>query len=112
MADQSKQRGFTPGPWTVYHRCSGCTGNDDERLGLGLEVVGPEPASLRGDYARAADARVLAASKDLYEALRRIREDARITGLDQKAGWDAWFAMADAALAKAEGRDTGGDDEG
>ena len=51
-----------------------------------------------------ANARLIAAAPDLHEALYRLTREADLDGLRQKAGWDAWLSMADAALAKAEGR--------
>ena len=65
-------RQHTPGPWTVEHRSVHGTPQDDQINGLGLEVVGPEPAYSRGDYARAADANLIAAAPDLLEALETL----------------------------------------
>lgn len=45
--------------------------------------------------------RLKALNAELVEALERLCCDARITGLDQKAGWDCWFIQANAVLAKA-----------
>jgi hypothetical protein len=108
MTDSEKH---TPGPWTVHHRCRGCTEQDDEQLGLGLEVVGPEPASGRGDYARAADARLIAAAPDLLEALREVEAIMMtVEPRSDKAEYLAGRQRVLAAIAKAEGRE-GGDHE-
>lgn len=64
-----KQTNHTPGPWTVCHRHVDCGPDDDEMSGLGLEVDGP-PVPMRGDYAFAADARLIAAAPDMLAALR------------------------------------------
>lgn len=64
----------TPGPWTVSHRHVDCTEYDDERSGLGLEIEGPDRPILRGDFARSADARLVALAPLMARLL--------ITGLD------------------------------
>ena len=61
----------TPGPWTVRHRCVGNSPNDDENCGLGLEVDGPPEAQLRGRFALAADAHLVAAAPELLAALEQ-----------------------------------------
>ena len=55
----------TPGPWTVRHRCVDKSPYDDESCGLGLEVDGPPEPQLRGRFARAADAHLIAAAPEL-----------------------------------------------
>lgn len=35
----------------------------------------------------------------LQEALERLVTEAKLDGMDKRAGWDAWIAMADEALA-------------
>ena len=60
----------TPGPWTVRHRCVDKSPYDDESCGLGLEVDGP-PEPMRGRFARAADAHLVAAAPELLAALEQ-----------------------------------------
>lgn len=48
-----------------------------------------------------ANARLIAAAPDLLEALNRLCTEAFITKIDEQAGWDVWFGMARAAIAKA-----------
>ena len=62
----------TPGPWRAVHRHAHGGPDDDERAGLGWEIEGPAEPMLRGQFARAADARLVAAAPTLYEALREI----------------------------------------
>lgn len=54
-------------------------------------------------HANAADAHLIAAAPDLYEALYRLTRDCEIAGLQEQAGFDCWIIMANAALAKARG---------
>ena len=54
----------TKGPWGVRHLCSGCTPEDDEGAGLGLELIGPPQPWLEGQFARAADAQFCAHARD------------------------------------------------
>ncbi len=61
----------TPGPWTVHHRCVDKSPYDDESCGLGLEVDGPPEPQLRGRFARAADAHLIAAAPELLAALEQ-----------------------------------------
>jgi hypothetical protein len=37
----------------------------------------------------------------LFEALTRLVAEAKLDGLDKRAGWDAWISMADEALSAA-----------
>lgn len=60
---------FTPGPWVVSHRCSGAGWHDDETFGLGWELEGPPEPMLRGMFAKAADAHLIASAPNLYAAL-------------------------------------------
>ena len=62
----------TPGPWKARHRAFGLTAEDDECSGLGLVVDGPPEAWNRGQYARGADARFIAAAR---EALPRLLDE-------------------------------------
>ena len=61
----------TPGPWTVRHRCVDKSPYDDESCGLGLEVDGPPEPQLRGRFARAVDAHLVAAAPELLAALEQ-----------------------------------------
>lgn len=68
-AIQERCRRATKGPWGVRHLCSGCTPEDDESAGLGLELVGPPQPWLEGQFARAADAQFAAHARDDVPAL-------------------------------------------
>lgn len=50
-----------------------------------------------------ANAHLIAAAPDLYEALYRLTRDCEIAGLQEQAGFDCWISMANTALAKARG---------
>lgn len=67
----------TPGPWVARHRAVDRTQHDDESSGLGLEVHGPPEASGRGQFARSADAKFIALSRDyvplLLDEIDRLR---------------------------------------
>ncbi len=74
----------TPGPWEATHRHVGLSAMDDESGGLGLEVEGPPDASLRGQFARGADATFIAASRTDIPAL--LAHIARLEAtIDQQA---------------------------
>lgn len=64
----------TPGPWTAIRRYYRAVPHDDERSGFGWEVEGPEMPTLRGMFARAADAHLVAASPDMLDAIERLLE--------------------------------------
>ena len=60
----------TPSPWTVYHRdMRGNPETDEMSSGLGLEIKGPPEPALRGQFAKAADAQVMARSREAMPAL-------------------------------------------
>ena len=42
--------------------------------GLGWDIDGPLEPMLRGQFSRAADARLVASAPDMYQALRAIRD--------------------------------------
>ena len=65
--------GHTPAPWRAVPRDSDNDGSQDERAGLGWDVEGPPEATLRGQFARAADAKLAAAAPELLEALLGLR---------------------------------------
>lgn len=65
----------TPGPWTVTHRHAGRSPAEDECCGLGLDIEGPPEAMNRGQFARAADARLIAASPEMYDELQECITD-------------------------------------
>lgn len=110
----------TPGPWDVMS-VSATTGNisvghRDKRIviadvtnaaSLGDMLFG---AMQRGGggfapddcHTQFANARLIAAAPDLLEALYRLKTEAEIAGLADKAGWDAWISMANEAIAKAD----------
>jgi hypothetical protein len=90
----------TPGPWAVHPvRARVDAFNSGDALPV-CELLWPTDE--RTEEETEANAALIAAAPDLLEALQRLRNEAKLTGLDQQAGWDAWFAMADEALAKAE----------
>lgn len=84
--------GHTPAPWVAKARAVDSTGQDD--YFLGWDITGP-PEAQRGQFARAADARLAAAAPELYEALKAM--------LNPDTEGDIDIAMV--ALRKAEGRE-------
>ena len=116
----------TPGPWTVRHRCVDTSPYDDERCGLGLEVDGPPEPHLRGRFARAAAAHLVAAAPELLAALEAVllfhsgrewdettrREWLRLVGAPD-ATTKVLCDVARAVIAKARGEaDPTSEDEG
>lgn len=95
----------TPGPWqaTSWEAKSG---------GTDWVVWGPKSpnhdyhSDLRGDFGSEADARLIAAAPDMYEALRELMDIVQ-HAIDQRttADMDSFTLQpARLALAKAEGR--------
>ena len=64
----------TPGPWTARPRDAFYDGSQDEVSGLGWDVDGPPKPMLRGQFSRAADARLVASAPDMYQALLAVRD--------------------------------------
>jgi hypothetical protein len=99
----------TAGPWTARHRHVKATATDDEMAGLGWEIDGPPEASLRGQFARAADAHLIAAAPCLLKVidhplLREALGFLEDAGSDEAWGFARqWMELRDAALAKARG---------
>ena len=97
----------TPGPSRAVHRHSHGGADDDELAGLGWEIEGPAEPALRGQFARAADARLAAEAPTLYEALREIAGLAR--GPDMDEGTVHIIAdIAGKTLAQVEGEEEAG----
>ena len=77
---------FTPGPWWASPRHVGNDGTQDEMSGLGWDVEGPVEPDGRGQFAKAADAYLVAAAPELFDALR--------AALRQSSGWRSQAAIA------------------
>ena len=107
------QAEHTPGPWTVRHRCVDKSPYDDESCGLGLEVDGPLEPQLRGRFARAADAHLVAAAPELLAALtycEAVMDEAardqmlkELTDAELGKLWTDTLAATRAAIVKARG---------
>ena len=96
----------TPGPWRVKHRHIHAEHDSDEMGGLGWELTGP-PKPIRGDFARAADARLIASAPDLLTALTEMEAavNASVSGtrtIDVPT-WTRLLAQAQTAMQKARG---------
>ena len=77
-AIQARADAATKGPWTAYHRCSGCTGEDDECCGIGPEITGPPNRVNKGQFERGADASFIAhAREDVPALLAQLRYERR-----------------------------------
>lgn len=95
---------FTPGPWKVKHRHCYCTAHDNEYDGLGLEVEGPPEATNRGQFARSADALLIAAAPQLYEALAAVEWEECHTDTDyNKTGELIWYVCPSCDGVRDEG---------
>jgi hypothetical protein len=102
--DSHMENGFTPGPWG-QHECYDASG---ARL-VSYDVHGPHAHSLNGVavlasvFGNEANARLIAAAPELFEALGNTLALARLKfgNLDPDA--NTIFAKADAVLAKAHG---------
>jgi hypothetical protein len=94
--------GHTPGPWQATARAVDSTGQDDYELGW--DIAGP-PEAQRGQFARAADARLAAAAPEMLEELRGFL-DGVFYG-DDREQWllpsDERISRVRVLLAKVEG---------
>lgn len=98
----------TEGPWEAKHRHAGAAKHDDERAGLGWDIVGPPVPQIRGRFSRAADAHLVAAAPDLLAALSDLMEyreeiEADLGVWASKASVRRLLDTAQAAIAKAKG---------
>lgn len=92
---------WTPGPWTI-------TGASARTVWAGeAQIAVIDDPALSYDEQRA-NARIVAAAPDMAEALRTTRSNiVTLNACHADKGiaqYDAWLAVVDAALAKAEGR--------
>jgi hypothetical protein len=93
----------TPGPWAVVRSNSaegadvwwivGNIGSHNSEKDIGSVQGGCSPT-------HEADAALIAAAPDLLDALYRIKTEAELDGMADRAGWDAWIRLANAAIAK------------
>ena len=65
----------TPGPWRAVPRSSICDTPSEGKDGLGWDIEGPPEPMLRGQFAKGADARLVAAAPAMFDALRRIEAE-------------------------------------
>lgn len=96
---------FTPGPWSVidhnWEGSSGVYGPDDYLIAeVTIHDSVTEENQTDLELIKEANARLIAAAPDMYEALLK----ARIAVLTWSPSPDEPLADIDAALAKAEGR--------
>ena len=63
----------TPGPWKARHRHAYATPTSDAIGGLGWEIEGP-PEPMRGQFALAADAHLVAAAPETAAERDRLKE--------------------------------------
>lgn len=109
---------FTKGPWKVGYLKNDVGVADDGKTGGYAKLfdvrgwgylTGKGHGGLGLDYDAAvkiqeANANLIAAAPELYEALYRLVRDCEIAGLQEQVGFDCWISMANAALAKALGK--------
>lgn len=103
-ADEPK---WTPGPWAVREDAFGVqvypTRDGPPDFGEWASLATIEDCYDEEEQETAANAHLIAAAPDMYEALYRLVTDCKIAGLEAQAGFDCWISMADEALAKARG---------
>ena len=105
---ESKQ---TKGPWICYADLPSTEPNwhiitTDNKMRV-LANVHIEP----GNEMDEANARLITAAPELFEALKRLTAEAKLDGMDKKAGWDCWISLSEEALAKVESRQSEGADK-
>lgn len=92
---------FTKGPWEWVKSNNDNWSSYD--LSPGILTKDTADGTPFGDEIDKANAHLIAAAPELYEALYRLVRDCEIAGLQEQAGFDCWISMANAALAKARG---------
>lgn len=106
MKNATKKPGHTPGPWTVSDR------NQPEHRRLitsdhGSIVLGEVYDDNKVGTSVDATARLIAATPELLEAVRWMRDYTRscdmVPDTDSVVNWDVWNEYL-AAIAKAEGK--------
>ena len=97
----------TAGPWKARARCVTNDGTQDEMAGLGWNIEGP-PEPTRGQFFKAADAYLAAASPEMYKALKAMVDHFGPLEDNHLVHKTARLATkkAKAAIAKAEGKTT------
>ena len=93
---------FTPGPWKVF----GLKSRNGDYTVSTFNAYGPQRHIAYAAWASdqgLADAHLIAAAPDLFEALQGIvaDDDAGVSLEDQRARWNDRMAAAKAAIAKA-----------
>jgi hypothetical protein len=88
---------YTPGPWKARSRNAGQPGDD---FFLGWQIEGP-PEPQRGQFVREADAHLVAAAPDMYEALAMAEEV--LAEFPANSRWWPIYKAITEALAKARG---------
>ncbi len=85
----------TPGPWKVRHRHKDCIPDNDECIGLGLEIIGPPKPhcwayASQGQFARSADAKFIAEAREAlpYWLERAWELERAIKTFMACAGWN------------------------
>lgn len=91
--------GHTPGPWTAYHNGHFWDITIGGMYEASTAMVHPNAVERRSDEETEANARLVAASPDLLEALIALRDGPQIECVDDDRVQD----MIRAAIAKATG---------
>lgn len=89
----------SPGPWQARHKHPGARAGSNELDYLGWEIDGPPAPVLRGQFAFAADAYLIAAAPELLAALMAIVN--AVEDEDQPAFSQPVLTFADVALLAA-----------
>jgi len=100
----------TPGPWNVFapggHECPGIESADDCSIVVfGEKLTSGELCGVQGRTVEeaAANARLIAAAPDFYDAAKDALAGWRYIRRVYGVGWDRVEAALTAAIAKAEG---------
>lgn len=91
----------TPGPWRTFNGTD-VFPDDGDREGE-RQIADCAMSHAMPIDEEQANARLIAAAPELLEALQRLTAEAKLDGMDKRAGWDCWVSMADKAIAKATG---------
>lgn len=102
METRSSERKWTPGPWTISTENDVCTQIDGE-----YHAVCTDQFCYAPEVEREANAHLIAAAPDLYEALEQARDTIleliNARNSEAEGSDEDWVGGINAALAKARG---------
>lgn len=102
---------FTPGPWETRLKTMSVQGRLHVAVSAGNYPTAftpawdrPEPGEVDGTDEALANASLIAAAPEMYEALSKLVTQTKLLGVAMNTDLEPFVALGEAVLAKAEGR--------